>query len=79
MLFPKSAFFPFFFPAAALCKNRGGGRNSKRGMGLPSTLEREFGTVNDIKGGMWMCSGSCVSIAAFPGGSPSSQLDISAL
>lgn len=35
--------------------------------------------INDIKGGTWMCCGSCVSIAAFPHATPSSQLDISAL
>lgn len=75
--FSLNLLFPLFFQQ--LLYARTGAEAVKGAKGLPGTLKCEFGTINDTKGGMGMCCGSCVSIAAFPGGTPSSQLDISAL
>lgn len=46
-VFPEFAFFSFFNPimetAAALCKDRGGGRSSERGIRTSAAFELEFG------------------------------------
>lgn len=75
MVFEFSLNLPFFFffplfliveTAAALCMNRGGGRSSKRGTCPPNTFEHEFGAINEIKGGTWMCLGGLCEHRSIP-------------
>lgn len=61
------SFFPIVETAAALCKNRGGGRrSSKRGACPSNTFEREFGAINQIKRGTVMCLGRLCEHRSIP-------------